>query len=244
MDGGSTDQTLDILRSAANVQWTSESDSGQSHALNKALAASSGEIIGWLNADDAYFSREVVSTVVATFEANPNVAVVYGHAALVSSDDLLLHFLWVPRYSRRLLRKCHYIFQPSAFIRRSVVQDFFVNEEYDSWMDRELWLRLAQSHAFLRVDRVLAIDRHHATRKSYRRELADADRRMLEAHYGSDTALRGGFVAPTMRVLTRCLGVKLLWHSSPAGNLNVQLDSRLKAAIRQLTMRRGESPNT
>jgi glycosyltransferase involved in cell wall biosynthesis len=239
MDGGSTDQTLEILRSAKTVCWTSERDEGQSHALNKALAASSGKFIGWLNADDAYFTRQAVSTAVKAFEANPDVAVVYGHAALVSSNDRLLHFLWVPRYSRRLLRRYNYIFQPSAFIRRSAIQDFFVDEAYEAWMDRELWLRLAETHRFLRVDRVLAVDRHHAMRKSYRRDLADADRRRLEVDYGSAAAASGGVCASAMRILTRFVGVKLLWDPSTKFNLNIDLDGRSRVIARQITMRRG-----
>src|SRR5687768_16084991 len=54
-DGGSTDETLDILRRhSGSVQWTSEKDNGQAHAVNKGLRASSGEIFGWLNSDDLY----------------------------------------------------------------------------------------------------------------------------------------------------------------------------------------------
>jgi len=49
MDGGSTDGTLDILKTAGDrVLWRSESDRGQADAINKAFAASSGEIIGWI----------------------------------------------------------------------------------------------------------------------------------------------------------------------------------------------------
>src|SRR5712671_7361166 len=56
MDGGSSDSSIELLErhERAGLTWRSERDRGQSHALNKAFALSSGEIIGWLNSDDAY----------------------------------------------------------------------------------------------------------------------------------------------------------------------------------------------
>ncbi len=239
MDGGSNDETVEILRAAKNLCWRSEPDRGQSHALNKAFAQSSGEIIGWLNADDAYFISEAVATAVAAFKAHPDAAVVYGHAALVSSNDQLLHFLWVPRFSHSLLRRLNYIFQPSAFIRRSAVEEFFVDEAYDSWMDRELWLRLAETQPFHRVNRILAVDRHHAMRKSYRRDLAEADRRRLVTRYGSSSALHETFGQQALRVIIRLVGISLLFDPSVRVNLNVELDSRTKLLLRQLAMKRG-----
>jgi glycosyltransferase involved in cell wall biosynthesis len=71
MDGGSTDDSVEILRRAdARVRWRSQNDRGQSHALNLALSASGGEIIGWLNSDDAYFDRSVLSTLSELSKSN------------------------------------------------------------------------------------------------------------------------------------------------------------------------------
>ena len=56
-----------LARSQSTVSWSSEPDRGQSHALNKAFARSSGEIIGWINSDDAYFDSEAVEYAVGIF---------------------------------------------------------------------------------------------------------------------------------------------------------------------------------
>src|SRR5258707_986120 len=65
MDGGSTDGSLAVLADASpSVVWESGPDNGQSDAINKAFRRSSGEIIGWLNSDDAYFSSDVVDKAV------------------------------------------------------------------------------------------------------------------------------------------------------------------------------------
>ena len=50
VDGGSTDETLDLLSRHPHLRWISESDRGQAHALNKGFALADGEILGWINA--------------------------------------------------------------------------------------------------------------------------------------------------------------------------------------------------
>jgi glycosyltransferase involved in cell wall biosynthesis len=65
VDGGSTDGTPDILSEFQDLRWTSEPDRGQSHALNKGFALANGEILGWLNADDAYEPDAVAQAVAA-----------------------------------------------------------------------------------------------------------------------------------------------------------------------------------
>jgi len=54
IDACSTDNTLDVLSKYHHLIWISEKDKGQSDALNKGLDMASGDIIGWLNADDYY----------------------------------------------------------------------------------------------------------------------------------------------------------------------------------------------
>jgi glycosyltransferase involved in cell wall biosynthesis len=54
VDGGSTDGTLDILRSYPHLKIVSGPDQGMYDALNKGLNIASGDIIGFLNTDDHY----------------------------------------------------------------------------------------------------------------------------------------------------------------------------------------------
>ncbi len=54
MDCASTDNTLEILNRFPQVQWISEPDQGQSDAINKGFLRASGDLMGWLNADDYY----------------------------------------------------------------------------------------------------------------------------------------------------------------------------------------------
>ncbi len=173
VDGGSSDGSVDLLREHAGRErharlvWRSEPDRGQSHAVNKAFALSTGEIIGWINSDDAYFDCRVIEDVVRYFRAHPGVDVVYGHLAQVDVHGTIIWLNWVPRFSRRLLGIANFIGQPVAFMRRRVLTDPMLDETYDFAMDYELWLRLARSGArFARLSRITAVDRHQPARKS------------------------------------------------------------------------------
>jgi len=168
MDGGSTDGSLTLLETAQSpVRWRSEPDEGQSHAINKAFAESSGEIIGWLNSDDAYFDCRVVEDVVAFFSANPQVDVVYGHALKTTESGAFIQVLWAPPFDHNLLKAVDFITQPAAFMRRSALAEPMLDETYHFAMDYELWIRLAEKGCgFARLNRLVAIDRHQADRKS------------------------------------------------------------------------------
>lgn len=197
MDGGSTDDTLAILDAeaaaraaggagaAVTLRYTSEPDRGQSHAVNKAFAASRGEIIGWINSDDAYFDCRVIEDVVRAFVRHPEVDVIYGHLAQVAGDGTIIWLNWVPGFSRRLLNIVNFIGQPVAFIRRSALAEPMLDETYDFTMDYELWLCLARAgRRFRRIGRITAVDRHHSARKGVTMtEVLHADLgRLAETH--------------------------------------------------------------
>lgn len=241
MDGGSTDGSLDILRNAGapGLTWLSEPDAGQANALNKAFALSRGEIIGWLNSDDAYFGPNVIAEAVRAFDAYPAVAVVYGHALMIDSTGRALQVMWSPSFDSRLLRLHDFIVQPAAFIRRSAVGDALVDESYDFTMDYELWLRLAAAHQFLRLDQIVAVDRHHPARKSYMLGRVQVDRERLNARYRLPRGRLVSFVRKVWTVSARLAGVRLIPAAlrEPTA-FDIGRDRGLALALRQVSVPR------
>ncbi|WP_309381109.1 glycosyltransferase family 2 protein [Cerasicoccus frondis] len=78
VDGGSTDGTVQILERHQHIKWISEKDRGQSDAMNKAFALSTGDVIVYLNADD-WFEANVFQHVRAMFKAAPEHGLVIGN---------------------------------------------------------------------------------------------------------------------------------------------------------------------
>jgi glycosyltransferase involved in cell wall biosynthesis len=213
VDGASTDGSVEILEASERpgLIWRSEPDVGQSSAINKSFAESSGDIVGWLNSDDAYFRSDAVEQAVALFEHRPEVAVVYGHAVLSDAAGAILHTMWVPPHDYRLLRLHDYIVQPAAFIRRTALGDRMVDETFEYMMDYELWLRLGVTHPFARLRTIVAIDRHHADRKSFTmRDLASSDERRLADMYGIERRPAWQPVRKALKIAIRLAGTTLI----------------------------------
>ena len=89
IDGGSTDETLELLKSvnARISRLISEKDEGLYDAMNKGARLCTGEVIGFLNADDVYASEKVISKVAECFR-DPSVDACYGDLEYVAKDDI------------------------------------------------------------------------------------------------------------------------------------------------------------
>jgi glycosyltransferase involved in cell wall biosynthesis len=145
-DGGSKDGTIDVLkRFGAGVRWVSEKDDGQTDAVNKGIQSSDGDIIGWLNSDDIYYP-DAISSVVAFFEAYPEVDVVYGMADHIDDNDKAFEAYPSEPWNFERLKDICFICQPAAFFRRRVVEKHgLLDTNLRYCMDYEFWLRLGKA---------------------------------------------------------------------------------------------------
>src|SRR4051794_26884301 len=85
IDGGSTDGTVELLEAeaaAGRLRFISEADDGLSDAFNKGVAMATGDLIGWLNADDVY-EPGALAAVAAAAEASPEAEWIVGRCGIV-----------------------------------------------------------------------------------------------------------------------------------------------------------------
>ena len=88
VDGASTDGTLDIINQHIEqiAAFKSERDKGIYDALNKGIQLATGDVVGFLHADDLYASDDALSKIAKAFE-DPSVCAVYGDLEYVSQQD-------------------------------------------------------------------------------------------------------------------------------------------------------------
>lgn len=171
VDGGSSDQTLGILRHYQGLvpdvlRWISEPDQGQADAVNKGFSMCAGEIVGWLNSDDVYFDSNVLSYVVDVFNGNPTADVVFGNDVLIDPEGKVIRVRRMPEFNYdRLLRLRGGMSQPTVFFRKDVISRHRLKRELQFCLDLEFWLRLGKRYHFYKVDRLLAGNRLHRDRK-------------------------------------------------------------------------------
>jgi glycosyltransferase involved in cell wall biosynthesis len=186
-DGGSTDETIDVLRRYDPcLTWVSEKDRGQSHAVNKGLQATRAPVIGWLNSDDIYYPG-AIKKVLDFFDGNPDVDVIYGMAEHIDIDDRAFEPYPTEPWDPDRLRDTCFICQPSVFFRRSVVERWgMLDERLNYCMDYEYWLRLAAGGAKfhymqekLSGSRLYAENKTLGSRVKVHAEINDMQRRLL-----------------------------------------------------------------
>jgi glycosyltransferase involved in cell wall biosynthesis len=169
VDGSSDDGTVELLRGRddPNLKWTSEPDRGQTEAVNKGLERSRGELIGWLNADDAYLPA-AVDRAAEHLERNPEALAICGAINYVDESGAVFRTLTPPRFSwRRYLYLGSFLPTPTViFRRRLLAQAPSLNEAYADAADYDFYLRLLRGARVDLIDEPLVNFRYHPTSKT------------------------------------------------------------------------------
>lgn len=156
VDGASTDNSIDVLRKHSAVLWKSEPDKGQSDAFNKGVAASLGDWILWLNADDE-LPPGAVTRFLETLEKNPAADVVYGHVQFIDEQSRLVKTCYHLPYRYSLIWNNVYT-PPSSgtFFRRELLLRKPLDIDYHYVMDVEWFIRCGRDLQAVLVDEVLS----------------------------------------------------------------------------------------
>lgn len=146
IDGNSTDGTLDIVNSYGNRihRIVSEPDQGIYDAMNKGIKIATGEIVGFLNADDVYADSEILAEIAQNFTETQSDAV-YGDLLYVSPEDLSkVHRYW----QAGSYREGDFLWgwmppHPTFFLKKECYRDFGTFRlDLGSAADYELMLRM------------------------------------------------------------------------------------------------------
>jgi glycosyltransferase involved in cell wall biosynthesis len=145
IDGGSTDGSIDIINSYKNNINTiiSESDDGIYDAMNKGLKLATGDIIGFLNADDFYANTTVLHQVVNSFASN-SIEALYADLDYVSSmnKDKVIRKWRSGAYNKHKFTLGWMPPHPTFFVKKSVYQNFGgFNQKLRMAADYEIMLR-------------------------------------------------------------------------------------------------------
>jgi len=143
IDGGSTDGSADVIKKYEDklAWWVSEKDNGQTDAINKGFKRAKGEILAWLNSDDAY-NAGAVSAAVKYLEENPEVAMVYADCDFIDENGQVIGKFNSAQTDIRLLRQGYvHIPQQTMFFRAKYWET--LDPSFYFAMDYDLWTRIA-----------------------------------------------------------------------------------------------------
>lgn len=146
IDGASTDGTPEILQKYKTqiTKFVSEPDTGIYDALNKGLHLATGDIVGFLHADDLFENPEVLTQIVEIFQSK-NCDAVYGNLTYISKDNpdkLIRNWISKP-FTPGLLYKGWMPPHPTLFLHREVYEQFgSFDTSYSIAADYDFMLRI------------------------------------------------------------------------------------------------------
>lgn len=177
IDGGSTDDTLDIIKQYEEhlAYWVSEPDNGMYDAIQKGFDRATGDIMCWLNSDDLYFgwTLEIVGEIFTQFEVVDWIT--SNQLMFIDENDLPRVSSQVPGYSQAGYFKgehlnhpeqkfsIEFVMQEGTFWRRSLWDK--TGASLDTRLkyagDAELWFRFFGAAILYDVSLPLAMFRSH-----------------------------------------------------------------------------------
>jgi hypothetical protein len=144
-DGGSSDGTLDYLKSVQDLprlEIVSDPDRGVGQAYNRGIARAKGDLIGLIGADEL-LDDDALEKGVQWFERHPTAAVVYGGVRLVDETGRLVQVFIPPAFDLDLFLHNQVEKTFAGFFNRNLIgDDLYYDESLKTCPDFEFWIRL------------------------------------------------------------------------------------------------------
>ena len=156
IDGGSTDETIDIVKSyesefSGRLKWVSEKDQGIYDAMNKGIKMASGDVVGILNSDDYFTSDDILQTVDNAFKSH-EIDAIYGDIHFIRDGNPQKCIRY---YSSRMFRPFWLRFgfmpaHPSFYCKREVFERAgLYSLDYKIGADYEMMVRLFKKYRIM-----------------------------------------------------------------------------------------------
>ena len=151
VDGGSKDNTIDICNSFSHISKTiSEPDKGVYDAFNKGLRLATGDIIGFLNADDTFYNKNSIQDIADAFNQN-RVDIVYGNLDYINGKGTVIRNWRSQSYKKGLIKQAWMPAHPTFYCKKDVYDRLGgYNDSFKIAGDFELCLR------FLEINNILS----------------------------------------------------------------------------------------
>jgi glycosyltransferase involved in cell wall biosynthesis len=190
IDGGSTDGTIDIVRSWAArgrvIKWVSEPDNGMYDAVNRGLAVAQGDVLAYLNSDDAYLPW---SAALAAKALSTGHDFAFGDLGVVRLGRKSFVPQFYPAFDLNVYAYFWSLAQPTVFWRRTAYEELGgFDHSYRLIGDCEYWLRAgAAGYSFTHIDEIMAIQFDHGQtlRNTHREQLQREFTRMRDDYRGA-----------------------------------------------------------
>lgn len=151
IDGKSTDSTIDIINSYGTkiAKFISEPDKGIYDAMNKGLKLATGDVVGILNSDDMYISKDVIEKIVAIFETH-SVESLFADLVYVRPENLekIVRYYDSSHFSPAKFAYGWMPAHPTFFVKREVYDKYgYFKTDYKIAADYELLARFLGKYA-------------------------------------------------------------------------------------------------
>lgn len=171
VDGGSTDNTVEILKKYSKqiTYWHSQKDNGQADAINQGMNLSSSEVVCWLNSDDMYLPGTLLDIGKRFWGHTDENYLIYGAAVTINQTEAHLSseaYISAP-FEPIKLTYYDFIVQPSTFWTRKLWQcTGELNISYSYVLDWEWFIRASRITEFEYVPKFYSVYRFHDFHKT------------------------------------------------------------------------------
>ena len=204
VDAASTDGTVKVLERYPHLKWISEPDEGMSDGINKGFRKAQGDLIMWLNADDALIPG-ALGKVQDYAEKNPDADLIYGDCVFTDADLKPTRQKYEHEFDPFVLRwgGC-YIPSTSCYYRRKIIDaGELIDVRYKVCMDFEYYMRLHHlGYKFGYMPEPLAYFRWHEVNTSsvYSERRLD-ERREIQRHFLKERGLSFLGATPILKAM-------------------------------------------